>query len=228
MYRAGKYGKALLFEAADRALPSWALDGLLRRHLRRQYVNGGVIFVHIPRTGGTSVSTALYTAGVAHRTAEEIRRATGAQLWEAYPAFAIIRDPVGRLLSAYTYVTQSGGRNGVRVARRAYSSEAFASFERFVTEWLPATDLRKEDRLFWPQHWFLEGEGSTPAERWRFPNFEPLASWLSGVTGRRISIPRLNASTRASGDVVISREAISTIKRLYRLDYELFDAARSK
>ena len=65
----------------------------------------GVLFVHVPKTGGTSVARALYgTEGGGHRTVREVRAALGRQRADALFSFAVVRDPVGRAASAYRYL----------------------------------------------------------------------------------------------------------------------------
>ncbi|NNU16755.1 sulfotransferase family 2 domain-containing protein [Parvularcula sp. ZS-1/3] len=88
------------------------------------------VFVHIPKTGGTSVAHALdqlctyrdlqlggtdfgeashrayqdkYGIGK-HSFAAELRRCLGREAWATYTSFAVFRDPVDRALSTYRYL----------------------------------------------------------------------------------------------------------------------------
>lgn len=226
MSRRRKYQTAVALDAAERVLPGWVLGPLIGHHLRAQYRPAGVIFVHIPRTGGTSVTRTLYARGVGHRTAAEIQRYAGTAMWNQYPSFAIVRDPVARLKSAYRYVAQGGTADGIRVPRRAYRSGSWSTFERFVVEWLSQADLRKADRLFWPQRWFVEGDSSLASVVvWRYSNFDGLVSWLSEHTGRSVSMPWLNALSPPAVEIEMTRTITSTIERVYEADYELYERA---
>jgi hypothetical protein len=76
------------------------------------------VFVHIPRTAGTSVETALapYARGEIdftahqntvldhkHATAAELRELVGAATWRRYFTFSIVRDPWARMHSDYYF-----------------------------------------------------------------------------------------------------------------------------
>jgi hypothetical protein len=82
-----------------------------RRHVRRPFRETSVnvdhdrrlIFVHIPKTGGTSIKRALGMEGLGdHRTPTAlVHPAT----WEAYFSFMVVRNPFDRLVSSYAYHT---------------------------------------------------------------------------------------------------------------------------
>ena len=67
----------------------------------------GVIFVHVPRNRGTSVSRALYGRGIKHYSAR-FYRDLDRNLFNSTPSFALIRDPIDRFVSAYHFINQAG------------------------------------------------------------------------------------------------------------------------
>jgi Sulfotransferase family len=62
-----------------------------------------VIFIHIPKTGGVSVSTAAFGGSPGHRTWHQWQRLHPKKFGN-YLKFAVIRDPISRFLSAYDYI----------------------------------------------------------------------------------------------------------------------------
>lgn len=86
-----------------RRAPSWQGP-----YLHQIYPRLETIFVHVPKTGGTSVQVALspwankrFTGG--HTTALEFAFIEP-EAWQRYFTFGFVRDPWDRLLSAYQYL----------------------------------------------------------------------------------------------------------------------------
>lgn len=130
------------------------------------------IFVHSPKTGGTSVSHALAPltrwcdielGGTAsgerinqefrkrhgmhkHSRASFIRRAVGEEFWSKSFKFAFRRDPEERNRSIYRYLK----------AKRTYRAEQVpATYEAFL-KWKPFTDGLGPDFMFRPQDYWLD------------------------------------------------------------------------
>ena len=69
------------------------------------------IFVHIPKTGGVSISDALFDSDTVggHRPAKTYRLIYGADRYAEMFSFGFAREPFDRLASAFTYLS-AGGR----------------------------------------------------------------------------------------------------------------------
>ncbi len=75
------------------------------------YVSDDIIFVHIPRCGGTSIrsalaapehfKTAIPTAAKSHDTAAQAREIIGQDAWDRAWTFTVVRNPWDRLISLY-------------------------------------------------------------------------------------------------------------------------------
>jgi hypothetical protein len=185
----------------------------------------GVIFIHIPRAGGTSVSRAIYGRPLGHLRAADIRRAVP-HLFERLPVVAVARNPWDRLASAYKFVVQGGtAEAGVR-RRQIYGSRAFRSFSSFVEEWLSAQDLERLDYVFQPQSAYVtDAQGRVIVDFvGRLEAMPAVEAFLAACLGRRVAIDLRNASSRPRDYREFYRDAglINRVGDLYRADVDRF------
>ena len=181
-----------------------------------------VLFIHIPKTGGTSISKLLYGKNLPHYTAE-FWISTFGEAVTNFPTFSVVRHPVERLVSAYKAML-SGGTDIMAYSRywraRMRGLESLESFvdhiyeNRSRMETFPA-DLHEQavfvvdrdgrvivDRLF-----SLDSENGMP------PTLE---RWLSVD-----SIPHLNATPPRV--FKISDEVQNKIRSIYRRDFIIYN-----
>jgi len=84
-------------------------NGAGRRVLPPQVLAQRILFVHIPKNAGTSISHALYGKEIGHHPISWYRERFPHTMTQL-PSFAIIRDPVTRFLSAFLFL-KNGGMN---------------------------------------------------------------------------------------------------------------------
>lgn len=196
-----------------------------RRHL---WVKAGVIFIHVPRNGGTSINTALYGRFMGHYSARDVR-IWAPDLFGRLPSFAVTRNPWARLLSAYRFARAGraiDGPAGVGIRHpERYQAPVFGSFERFVVEWLPERDLSKEDLVFRLQSGFvLERDGEVLVSHLgRLEALSELETYLTRTLGRPLKIGHINRT----GDILPYRMAYTAemrdiVARAYGQDVEAF------
>lgn len=96
--------------------------------------NNKFVFVHIPKTAGNSIKSALSLKGDNHRTLSSIVDEKNINIQE-YFTFTFVRNPYSRLVSAYNFI-KNGGYNGNNKwdieVRDAYIKNL--SFKDFVLE----------------------------------------------------------------------------------------------
>ncbi|MFM8250901.1 MAG: sulfotransferase family 2 domain-containing protein [Planctomycetota bacterium] len=117
----------------------------------------GFIFVHIPKTAGTSMCAALGLAETTHATASEFRTLLGAQ-YEQLFSFAFTRNPWDRFLSLYLYarMEESHHHSAKRPHRKRYGKH-------------PDYDTLRQASLSDAAHLLLEGRLGMhwlPQHRW--------------------------------------------------------------
>jgi len=210
------------------------------------------IFVHIPKTAGTSISALfephlrwndLVIGGTAfgeriqpaylerfgiskHMRARDIRRVVGATLWEDYFSFAIVRHPYRRLVSFYNWKKAAVSR---------------AAPDAPVWSW-PATDAFLQSKSFseFIRHEkFLTSRAGQPQVDWVYDEdgrcmvdfvgrFEELQAAIDTVARRLgfdstpLGVHNASESDRPQAELVQSADDYQFMHERYRRDFELF------
>ncbi|WP_445004373.1 sulfotransferase family 2 domain-containing protein [Halomonas mongoliensis] len=185
------------------------------------------IFIHVPKVAGTSINHALYGRTLGHYTAQEIR-STFPSLFENSFSFSFVRNPWGRLASAYRFA--KAGRTetmGIYKPER-YQIPEFESFERFVCEWLPRKNINKLDFVFQPQSRFVtNGSGGIIVDfLGKLERLDKDIKHVEKNINRSLAIPELNRTGKVDGDMrslYVSNEMVDVVSRIYANDIELFN-----
>jgi len=159
--------------------------------------DAGVIFIHIPKNGGTSINQALYGRFMGHYSAKQILQ-TAPNLFNALPTFAISRNPWDRCASAYRFaksgVAKNAPKNLAMTYHPDYDSINFSTFEKFVCDWLPRQNLKKTDFVFRPQLSFVDGGNKKPIVDFigQLENISEVVDFISQATNRELKIGHSN------------------------------------
>jgi len=136
-------------------------DPHLRRVMERMRETRA-IFVHVPKTGGKSVSSELYGMGLhegfGHASAKFYRDLFGAISYQRYFSFAFVRNPWDRAYSAFRF-GRAGGF-GFKMGQELQRTIGHMDFNTFVKEWLDGRDLSPYV-IFRPQHEFISDDSGT-------------------------------------------------------------------
>ncbi|MCA9492742.1 MAG: sulfotransferase family 2 domain-containing protein [Myxococcales bacterium] len=220
------------------------------------------VFVHIMKTAGESVEIAYdgvarwndlllggsphgermagpYAARFGlhkHSTAAEIREVVGADTWAGSTSYAIVRDPVSRMVSAWTYLQVV--RNSITWRDRAKSWVGrgppkvgwvqVIEQARTFSEWLNHP-VARQSMLMQPQASFVTDASGAPIVT-DILRFESLPSEWERVRGRLglegVPLPHKNSSGGVDKPVVTDADRV-LIHELMAADYEMFGYARS-
>lgn len=210
----GMIRKSLLYRAAlvHRRAPLWKAAGL--------------IFIHVPKNGGTSLNHAIYGQFMGHFTVQDILR-TRPALLKKLPSLALKRNPWARVYSAYRFARKGRDmKDGAQIAYpQKYQSPEFETFERFVFDWLDGRDLSKEDFVFRPQTDFvLQQDGSIGASH--IGCLEDPSSYVDfaeAALGRHLDIKHFNQTTDSgSYRQAFTPQMRDIVAHAYAKDLEIF------
>lgn len=182
------------------------------------------IFIHIPKSAGTSVLKTLGHKG--GRDHVEWRHYAGAnERWfRHYHKFAILRDPLDRARSAYNYLLKGGNQSEGDLALKRHIDKHSSSFDEFVQN-VMTPGFIQENVLFKPQYLFVCNRDGIPVTDTllRFDSLEQDWRALSA----RLDLPALLTKQNAGSTAAVQSAQDRTVQRirdLYPQDYALLSA----
>ncbi len=177
------------------------------------------VFIHVPKTAGASVSSALNVTGFGHLSIK----------WfpERYFSCSFVRNPWDRVVSAFFYLNQ-GGENVVdRINNWHYLSNYEGNFSSFVKEELG----REKPRIFREMHFKPQYKYICDTKNrlvvdflGRYENLERDFHRLRNELGLSIdSLPHLHESHHRDYKDYYSKQTRELVAQAYEKDIELFD-----
>lgn len=195
----------------------WRMDPVFRRR--------GLLFIHVPRAAGMSVARALGAAGTRHYSARYF--ATIDPGWYATtPSFAVIRDPIDRFISGYSYMRAAGAEGVHMAAVFAEQTKDITSVDAYL-DYLEGRDIFDLDFVARPQSWFVTDALGQVIVKDLFilgEDNDALAQYLAphGVP----AIPHVNRSRRQPLD--LSDTQRRRVEALYASDFALLESVRAR
>lgn len=174
------------------------------------------VFVHVPRTGGTSGARAL---GIekGHRSALRGRTLMGRRAWERKFTFAFVRNPWERALSLYSFRVRKG-----RVPLRDGAPLPFDEYlnHTYPPEGMPRiATLNNGDQC----GWIADESGAVIVDF--VGRFERLAEgWarVSEVLNRDLALPHVNAAEHGPYTESYNDETRALVAREFARDIDMF------
>ncbi|GBR52700.1 hypothetical protein AA106555_1006 [Neokomagataea thailandica NBRC 106555] len=201
--------------AADLRLPLPC--GKKREARLKSIVKSGVLFVHVPKNGGTSICDQLYGGVMMHETIRYYRH-VAPEMVRILPSFAIWRDPVERFVSAWSFA-KKGGTD--RVSIHPSVNEQYRSLHSLndALDMVEAANSPYDlDHVFRPQHWYVcnrKGELAV-SKLFTMEQIDTLPKHIPQLKTR--SIPHLNKNAHT---IHVTDLQEKRIRRIYAKDYLL-------
>lgn len=209
-----------------RKMPIWfrrRIDGALGTGIyKRPMIQRGALFIHVPKSAGTSIAQSLFgLPAVGHYTALEAR-AYDADLFRKLFSFAFVRHPISRSLSAYHYL-RSGGTEDVPVAfPQRYAHIQKLSFPEFV-EWLQSIDVNASSPVLHTQTKYVcDGQHSILVDFiGRFESIQQDFATISNRLNLTVQLAEYNVSTTSQTEALDSG-VDRRLRSIYQADFENF------
>lgn len=179
------------------------------------------IFIHIPKSAGTSVAQALFSAQSRHVRYLEYEMANPCK-FRRYFKFTFVRNPWDRLVSTYFFLN-SGGMNSLDAAFSEKHLSIYSNFSDFVMHGL-SRNIVQSWVHFRPQSWFVCDPGGNLKVNF-VGHFETLSEdfkYVAQRLGVNCELPKTNASNHRHYSTYYDKESWSMVKRVYQADIDLF------
>lgn len=198
--------------------------GPARRGRLERIAATGLLFVHIPKVAGMSISQALYGVQVKHASIRLLHHVADGRL-AMLPSFAVLRDPADRFLSAFRYGRAGGSAiNDVAEPFRSLYRR-FESIDEALDHVEQAESPYQIDHIFRPQHWYVTDRlGRIAVDRLvRMDDLARLPRLIPGFPDG--AMPRLN---RGNGEeLTLDARQRRRLERLYAADFALWQQAQA-
>lgn len=221
--------------------PFYRLTGQLERRYNRQWISGkrpvilpwnrtnNAIFVHIPKTAGTSLLRLLDIdppQGYMTHIPARIYHRFDPDLWNRSYKFTCVRDPADRFVSIFYFLRD----HTVWPLQTAWASKHLAGLEfpdfveKVRTEFI-YRQIVMSNPFFWPQCHYLKFRGGYARldDIYRFENLNEDAKRLCQRLGLAWTcMPHERKGAHPDHKDLLDRDAYALIGRLYRSDYTHF------
>ncbi len=183
---------------------------LRERHLR------SYVFIHINKTGGSSIEKAL-GIGLDHSTALEKYQQLGAKAWNGKFTFTMVRNPWDKVVSHYHYRVRTN-QTGL--------AEHTLPFSEWLQRCYVDRDPRYYDqpRMFMPQRQWLVNENDELMVEFigRFENLEQDFATICQRLGVNATLGHAKPSSRGSYRQYYDADSEALIREHFAEDLQLF------
>lgn len=186
--------------------------------LMRYYFTDDPIFVHINKTGGSSIERALKLKEQNHLTAQYIRDHMGTTAFNKKFKFAFVRNPFDKVVSQYEYRAKHD-QTGIRTENVSFEDWVFESYEKRNMKYI------NNPTMFMPQYyWITDYEGNEIVDFvGRFENLQNDFNQVCKMLKRDVQLPHVRKTNRRPYQDYYNDETQRIIQKHYKVDLDYFN-----
>lgn len=176
-----------------------------------------IVFIHINKTGGSSIEAALKLP-FQHKTALELMHEIGDRRWNRSFRFAFVRNPWDKVASHYSYRVQTNqtglGTNPIPFTewvRRSYGEQDRRYYD--------------QPKMFMPQlNWVADEQGRVLMDMvGRYESLSEDFERVCEAIGRRASLPHLKKSANTDYRRKYDSATVDIVARWFEKDIHAFE-----
>jgi chondroitin 4-sulfotransferase 11 len=187
--------------------------------LIRKGENTNFIFIHINKTAGTSIGTAIKLPRKSHLTAKEIIKLIGEKSYHKSFKFAVVRNPWSKVVSHYKYriKTNQTGMKDTNISFKDWVKATYGETKNSV--------YYDKPKMFYPQvEWLKDNSNQVSVDQ--IIKFENLAEEFELVRkkiGIATSLPHKNKTNKDNYRDYYDSETKKIIQAWFQEDIKLFN-----
>jgi|WetSurSiteA1Bulk_404760.scaffolds.fasta_scaffold00439_14 hypothetical protein len=193
------------------------------------------LFIHIPKTAGTSIGKLEFVEinkRRPHISSLNMLKAIGLQEWENRFTFSFVRNPFDRMASTYHYFINMKSGHEWYVGKNIGISELLKKYPTFQEFCLDFKRLKlAKDRHFLPQWNWVCDESRNVLVKFvgRYETLERDVNTAAGMVGYRnkILLPHENRSVHEDYRNYYNKQCIEVVLNLYSFDFSIFGYSKN-
>jgi hypothetical protein len=214
-----------IYKVFEKGLGAARAKKLLLLKKMRLLKDSKVLFIHIPKAAGTSITDVLYGQRIGHFTLNEYNHFFGNEFMDSKYKFTVARNPLDRLYSAWKFARARGTKDGGVYKYNFYQKPLFETFDSFVMKWLQFQNLDTCEVLFRTQCHFIKNYGSEGLKLdgiFKVEHLQELEIKLTQVLNKPIVFSKKNVVSDTVDISNLEPNTLVKICELYACDYETF------
>ena len=205
-----KYYLIRLYRHLNKLYKKYFIYLIILLRLHKKY---DLVFIHIPKNAGTSMSVNLYGFDIGHSKVSDYKKILSQKNFNKLKFFSIYRDPVERVISIYNYLSK---RPGIKdVEHQFHCIYKSKDINEFVNKYLTTEYIT--NYFFQSQYKYIEG-----AENLIMLDINKLPDSFKEIS-KKYNLPNNLNHLNKGGDkkCKLTLDNIKKIQTVYKSDYEI-------